>query len=147
MSRFKRGTRAMVSRTPRPTIREPERLQVFNNSAVPFTRFAFSNDGFVYVADRSNGRVQVFTLAGKYVNQLFPGGSPGSLALSPDKEQQFLYIGESNQILVVNRKTLAILASARFGARGTVRPHQMAIDYTAELDYGTQRFAFKGVSH
>ena len=74
------------------------------------------------------------------------------LALSPDKEQQFLYVGEGNQILIVNRKTLAVLASDRFGARGTVRPHQMAIDskgnvYTAELDYGTQRFAFKGVSN
>jgi hypothetical protein len=52
---------------------------------------------------------------------------------------------------MVNRKTLAVLASDRFAARGTVRPHHMAIDskgnvYTAELDYGTQRFAFKSVS-
>jgi len=118
----------------------------------PVHAIRVSNDGFVYVADRSNGRVQVFTLAGKYVNQLFSGGSPGGLALSPDKEQQFLYVGEGNQILIVNRKTLAVLASDRFGARGTVRPHQMAIDskgnvYTAELDYGTQRFAFKGASN
>ena len=111
-----------------------------------------SDDGFVYVADRSNGRVQVFTLAGKYVNQLFTGGSPGGLALSPDKDQQFLYVGEGNQILIVNRKTLAVFASDRFGARGTVRPHQLAVDskgnvFTAELDYGTQRFAFKGMSN
>jgi hypothetical protein len=63
-----------------------------------------------------------------------------------------LYVGEGNQIVIVNRKTLAVLANDRFGAPGTVRPHQMAIDskgnvYTAELDYGTQRFAFKGVSN
>ena len=111
-----------------------------------------SNDGYVYVADRSNGRVQVFTLAGKYVTQLFTGGSPGGLALSPDRDQQFLFVGEGNQILVVNRKTLAVLSADRFGPRGTVRPHQMAIDskgnvYTAELDYGTQRFAFEGMSN
>ena len=66
--------------------------------------------------------------------------------------QQFLYVGEGNQIVIVNRKTLAVLANDRFGAPGTVRPHQMAIDskgnvYTAELDYGTQRFAVKGVSN
>ncbi|MCM3880034.1 MAG: hypothetical protein ND807_08000, partial [Vicinamibacterales bacterium] len=111
-----------------------------------------STDGFVYVADRSNGRVQVFTLAGKYVTQLFTGGSPGGLALSPDAEQRFLYVGEGDQILVVDRKTLAVLSAGQFGKRGSVRPHHMAIDskgnvYTAELDYGTQRFAFRGVSN
>jgi NHL repeat len=138
---------AGTAATPAPA-RTPPGPQQFGG---PVHAIRVSNDGFVYVADRSNGRVQVFTLAGKYVNQLFSGGSPGSVALSPDKEQQFLYVGEGNQILIVNRKTLAVLASDRFGARGTVRPHQMAIDskgnvYTAELDYGTQRFAFKGVS-
>jgi DNA-binding beta-propeller fold protein YncE len=107
-----------------------------------------SNDGFVYVADRSNGRVQVFTLEGKYVTQLFTGGGPGGLALSPDKDQRILYVGEGAEILVVDRKTLKVLANDRFGKRGSVHPHQMAIDskgniYTAELDYGTQRFVAK----
>jgi len=107
-----------------------------------------SNDGLVYVADRSNGRVQVFTLEGKYLNQLFTGGGPGGLALSPDKDQRLLYVGEGAEILIVDRKTLNVLASDRFGKRGSVHPHQMAIDskgniYTAELDYGTQRFAAK----
>src|SRR5438105_3886629 len=32
-----------------------------------------SNDGFVYVADRENRRVQVFTIDGKFVNQLVKG--------------------------------------------------------------------------
>jgi hypothetical protein len=132
-----------------PAARTPPGPQQFGG---PVHAIRVSNDGFVYVADRSNGRVQVFTLAGKYVTQLFTGGSPGALALSPDAVQRFLYVGEGNQILIVDRKTLAILATDRFGKPGTVRPHHMAIDskgnvYTAELDYGTQRFAFKGLSN
>ncbi len=116
----------------------------------PVHAIRVSNDGFVYVADRSNGRVQVFTLAGKYVNQLFSGGSPGWLALSPDKDQQFLYVGEGNRIVIVDRKSLKVLSTDQFGPPAATRPHQMAIDskgniYTAELDYGTQRFAFRGM--
>jgi DNA-binding beta-propeller fold protein YncE len=115
----------------------------------PVHAIRVSNDGIVYVADRSNGRVQVFTLEGKYLTQLFTGGGPGGLALSPDPQQEFLYVGEGNQILIVDRKTLKVLSADRFGKRGSVHPHHMAIDskgnvYTAELDYGTQRFAFKG---
>jgi DNA-binding beta-propeller fold protein YncE len=110
-----------------------------------------SNDGFVYVADRSNARVQVFTLAGKYVSQFFTGGSPGGLALSPDPQQQFLYVGDGARILVVNRKTLEVLSQDQFGKRGAVSTHLLAIDskgniYTTELDRGTQKFVFKGMT-
>jgi len=104
-----------------------------------------SNDELVYVADRTNSRVQVFTLDGKYVNQLFTGGSPGGLALSPDPQQQFLYIGDGARILVVDRKTLKVLSDDRFGKRGSVSTHLLAVDskgniYTTELDRGTQKF-------
>lgn len=117
----------------------------------PVHAIRVSNDGMVYVADRSNGRVQVFTLEGKYLTQLITGGSPGALALSPDAQQELLYIGEGNRIVIVDRKTLKVLADDRFGARGSVHPHHMAIDskgniYTAELDYGTQRFMYKGTT-
>jgi hypothetical protein len=110
-----------------------------------------SNDGLVYVADRSNSRVQVFTLDGKYVTQVFTGGSPGGLVLSPDPQQQFLYVGDGARILVVNRKTLEVLSQDQFGKRGSVSTHLLAIDskgniYTTELDRGTQRFVFKGMS-
>jgi hypothetical protein len=69
--------------------------------------------------------------------------------LSPDPEQRFLYVGGSGEILVVERKTMAVRASDRFGRR--VSPHHMAIDsrgnvYTAELANGTRRFVFKGMS-
>jgi DNA-binding beta-propeller fold protein YncE len=80
-----------------------------------------SNDGLVYVSDRANKRVQVFTTDGKYVTQVFlsrgqipPSLLPGTAfgkpmreladglaragltasrtAFSPDPEQRFLYV-------------------------------------------------------
>ena len=119
----------------------------------PVHSLEVSNDGLVYVSDRGNGRIQVFTIAGKYVNQLFinPRGIPGAVALSPDPQQQFLYIGDSGnaRILVVNRKSLEIVSE--FVKQGSLSPHHMATDskgniYTAETGRGTQRFLFKGMS-
>ena len=80
-----------------------------------------SNDGLLYVSDRANRRVQVFTPEGKYITQVFlsrlkwpPSTLTGMLrgtplaklqdglynagmtasrtAFSPDKEQRFLYV-------------------------------------------------------
>jgi DNA-binding beta-propeller fold protein YncE len=84
---------------------------------------AVSNDGFVYACDKGNRRVQVFTVAGKYVNQLFVSrddlppstlegmafGKPrreladkaaqsptsaSAVAFSPDREQMFMYVAD-----------------------------------------------------
>src|ERR1019366_1939780 len=67
-----------------------------------------SNDGIVYVADRENRRVQTFTLDGKFIHQLVRGADPFArdLALSPDPDQQFLYVGGGTDVVVVNRKTM-----------------------------------------
>jgi len=67
------------------------------------------------------------------------------VALSPDPEQQFLYVGDGARILVVDRKTLKVLSDDRFGKRGSVSTHLIAVDskgniYTTELDRGTQKF-------
>ncbi len=119
----------------------------------PVHSLEVSNDGLLYVSDRGNGRIQVFTIAGKYVNQLFinPRGIPGAVALSPDPQQQFLYVGDSGnaRILVVNRRSLEIVSE--FVKKGSLSPHHMATDskgniYTAETGRGTQRFLFKGMS-
>jgi len=90
-----------------------------------------SNDGLVYVGDRNHRRVQVFTLDGKYLAQVFvnPTGSAppvdgknaanhmtaGSLAFSPDPDQRFLYVGDygNGHIHIVDRKTLRVLG--KFG--------------------------------
>jgi DNA-binding beta-propeller fold protein YncE len=123
-----------------------------------------SSDGLVYVADRSNRRVQVFTTAGKYVNQAFinrAGPAPGSaagLAFSADRDQQFLYVADygNSRVAVLNRKTLDILY--QFGTRsatpGEFRgPHLIAVDskgnlYVAEVNPGNraQKFLLKGTS-
>jgi hypothetical protein len=127
-----------------------------------------SNDGMVYVGDRNYRRVQVFTLDGKYLDQVFvnPNGAAGpmtagSLAFSPDAAQQFLYVGDydNGHVHIVNRTTLEVIGSiGRMGAKpGEFRGlHMLATDsrgnlWTAETQprptgSRVQRFVFKGAS-
>jgi DNA-binding beta-propeller fold protein YncE len=122
-----------------------------------------SNDGYVYVCDRTNKRIQIFTTDGKYVNQVFVNrqGKPmtvAGLAFSPDKDQEFVYAADygNSRIFVINRKTLEMVNS--FGERSD-RPghfqgvHNLATDskgnlYSAEVSPGNraQKFVFKGIS-
>ena len=109
-----------------------------------------AKDGTVYVADRENRRVQVFTQQGKFVNQVIKTDTPfaRNLALSPD--QQWLYVGDGKEIAVVDRKSLTIV--------GAINPpgmigagHQIATDskgnlYIAATGMGMQKLAFKGMS-
>ena len=108
-----------------------------------------SNDGLVYVSDRGGKRVQVFTLDGKYVSQVFigreckapecgNGTTAASTAFSTDPEQRFLYVGNRSQakVMVLNRKTLEILDS--FGQWGSAPGdfgtlHHMAADSKGNL--------------
>jgi hypothetical protein len=122
-----------------------------------------SNDGLVYVADRGNSRVQVFTLDGKYQTQVFinrtgqSATTAAGLALSPDSEQKWLYVSDfgNGHIWIVNRKTLEVVGS--FGEKGKEpgnfqNPHHLSTDskgniYTAEVNPGSrvQKFAYKGL--
>jgi hypothetical protein len=130
----------------------------------PVHAVKISNDGLVYVADRSNRRVQVFTPDGKYVTQVFinragpSNSSAAGIGFSPDAQQQFLYVADlgNSHLLVLNRKTLRVLY--QFGVRGSMpgdfqTPHHLAVDskgnlYTAEVNPGNraQKFLFKGLS-
>jgi len=132
-----------------------------------------SRDGLVYVADRGGKRVQVFTIEGKYLKQVFvdrwceaPGDSDvfcgngetaASVAFSSDPAQRFLYVASRSpaRVWVFDRKTLEPLTS--FGRPG-VAPgefyviHHIATDskgnlYTAEVEDGrrAQKFVFDGV--
>src|SRR5215510_8245411 len=54
-----------------------------------------SNDGRVYVADRSNQRIHVFTADGKFLTETkigTQGQTAAGLAFSPDAQQHFLYV-------------------------------------------------------
>ena len=108
-----------------------------------------SNDGLVYVSDRGGKRVQVFTLDGKYVTQVFigreckapecgNGTTAASTAFSTDAEQKYLYVGNRSQakVMVFERKTLALLDTfGRWGSApgefGTL--HHMAADSKGNL--------------
>lgn len=123
---------------------------------------AVSKDGMVYVADRSNNRVQVFTTAGKFIKEAFISrptrantGTAFGVALSPD--ERFLYVpdGPNNLIHILRRDTLEEVG--KFGRHGRLAGewfhlHSIAVDskgtiYTGEsLGKRAQRFVFKGLS-
>ncbi len=132
--------------------------------ASPVHGIVVSNDGIVYVADRANRRVQLFTPQGKYIKELFlnragpASDSVTGLALSTDPKQTYLYLADfgNSHVAVVDRKSLKILY--QFGVRGAEPGnfqglHHIAVDskgnlYAAEVAPGSraQKFLFKGLS-
>jgi len=108
-----------------------------------------SKDGHVYVSDRGGKRVQVFTLDGRYVSQVFigreckapecgNGTTAASTAFSPDPGQRFLYVGNRSQakVMVLERQSLAILDT--FGKWGSAPGdfgtlHHMGVDSKGNL--------------
>jgi DNA-binding beta-propeller fold protein YncE len=141
-----------------------ERLQHFKT----VHDVALSNDDLVYIADRGNKRIQVFTLDGNYIAQQFVGlDSPEyqqarSTAFSPDPQQRFLYVAGSPVIYILDRRTLEILGEFVIGAKQANPPgHQIAADQRGNLyapqaaqtgpdgkggGSTVQKFAFKGFS-
>jgi hypothetical protein len=111
-----------------------------------------ARDGMVYVADREHRRVQQFTSDGRFVRQLVKLDTPfaRSLALSPDSSQQFLYVGNTDDIVVVDRQRLAIIGSVR-PAGLTGNTHHMATDsrgnlYVAATTSDMQKLIFTGLA-
>jgi DNA-binding beta-propeller fold protein YncE len=109
-----------------------------------------SRDGVVYVADRINNRIQLFTRDGKFVKQVrvTNDGSdvvpvPAGFAFSPDDKQQFLYVVDSGpmRVVIFDRATMTQIGvigmkGSRAGEFDIV--HHMAVDskgnvYTAEI--------------
>jgi hypothetical protein len=111
-----------------------------------------ANDGMVYVADREYRRVQMFTYDGKFVKQLVRAATTfaRNLALSPDAEQEFLYVGGGSNIAIVDRKTLEAVGSIQ--PPGILGPgHHIATDskgnvYLAQTTKGLQKLVFKGMA-
>ena len=118
------------------------------------------NDGLVYVCDRANDRIQIFTKSGQFIKQMiidpktrgeFPlgrifGGSTWDIVPSEDKEKKYLFIpdGMNNEVKIVLRETGEKIGS--FGRSGRMAGdfhmvHSIAIDslgnlYTTETDNG-----------
>jgi DNA-binding beta-propeller fold protein YncE len=154
---------------PDDAIKFPARAQLiqgpppegFNN---PVHAVLVSNDGLVYVGDRTNNRLQVFKTDGTFMKEVFISrntlqaeGTVHAFATSPDKEQRFLYIvdGSNKAVRVLNRQTLEILGSvgghAGHNAREFFHIHGIAADskgnlFLGEVNNGQRyyRYAFKG---
>ncbi len=131
-------------------------------SGVPHN-IGVSNDGLVYVSDRGNRRIQVFTTEGEYVTQGFvnrdaEGLTTAGIAFSPDPDQRFLYTPDFHwgHVWVLDRKTLRVLYKfgEETGKPGDFRePHDIAADskgnlYVAEVAGGAraQKLVLKGIS-
>jgi len=122
-----------------------------------------SNDGFVYVCDRPNDRIQVFTKEGKFVKekQLFPetrsDGSIWDIAFSRDPQQRYMYVadGANEHVYILDRQSLDVLTSFGTGGRQPGQffgVHSIAVDskgniYTTETYTGKrlQKFVMKGM--
>lgn len=122
-----------------------------------------SNDGLVYVCDRTSDRVQVFRTDGTFVKeaQFSPAtlaqGSTWDISFSPDEEQEFLYLadGQNFKIYIVDRESLEVLYTFGDGGRQPglfFAPHSIATDshgnlYTTETYEGKriQKFIFQGM--
>ena len=99
--------------------------------------------GKVYVADRGNNRIQIFTTEGRFLKQWRHVGKPFGLFLAADKK---LYVSDGNpdgphRILVLNLDGKIL---GQFGSTGAEPgqfnvPHSLAIDgqgnlYVAEVE-------------
>jgi len=125
---------------------------------------SISHDDLVYVSDRVNNRIQVFTPDGNFVKEAFVAretldwrGTAFGLAFSPDPEQQFIYMvdGANDKIRILDRATLKVVTS--FGRGGEYAGqwhwlHNVAIDSKGNLYTGEsrgnriQKFNFRGFS-
>jgi DNA-binding beta-propeller fold protein YncE len=122
-----------------------------------------SNDGFVYVCDRVNNRLQVFRKDGTFVKEAFiarktlGAGAAWDLAFSKDPQQTYLYVadGLNMKVHVLRRDTLEELTSFGDGGRQPGQffgVHSIATDskgniYTTETYEGkrVQRFVYRGM--
>ena len=113
-----------------------------------------SNDGLVYVCDRTNDRLQIFTLDGKFVNevQVMPesrsDGSVWDVDFSKDAAQKYLFLadGRNQKIHIFDRKTMVELTN--FGSGGHYPGewyslHSIALDSKGNL-YTTETYKAVG---
>jgi len=111
-----------------------------------------SNDGRVYVADRLNNRVQVFSTAGIFEREVFIErstqllGTAMAVAFSRDAAQEYLYIADAGNGKVRMFDRVSLREVSQFGRIGRyagqcIFLHNIALDsngnvYTAEVGTG-----------
>jgi hypothetical protein len=123
-----------------------------------------SKDGLVYVCDRPNDRIQVFTKEGKFQKEVIVAkntrgdGAVWDIAFSRDPQQKYLYLadGANEKIYVFDRASMEMLTSFGDGGR---QPGQFYAVHSIETDskgnlYSTetyegkrvQKFLYKGLA-
>jgi sugar lactone lactonase YvrE len=120
-----------------------------------------SKDGRIYVADRRGNRIQVFDQQGKFLSEkiiapaTLASGSAFVIVLSPDPQQQWLYLadGTNHKVWILRRSDLEVVGEFGRGGRQLgqfLRPHGMSVDsrgnlYVGEASTGrrVQRFLIK----
>ena len=122
-----------------------------------------SNDGLVYICDRTNDRIQVFRKDGSFVKEAFVAretlgsGSVWDIAFSNDPAQTFLLVpdGTNQEVRVLLRDTLEVVRA--FGQAGRwagqfYGAHNIDVDskgnlYITETYEGKrlQKFLYKGI--
>jgi DNA-binding beta-propeller fold protein YncE len=148
---------------------DDKNLGPYNPDAPPAQQFRnpvhcadVSNDGFVYVCDRVNTRLQVFTKEGKFVKENWyarrslADGSVWDVAFSKDPKQQYIFMadGRNQRVRIIRRDTLEELTAFGDGGRYPGQffgVHSIAIDskgnlYTTETYEGKrlQKFVYRG---
>ena len=143
----------------------------YNPSAPPVQQFRnpvhcamLARDNLLYVCDRVNDRIQVFTPEGKYIKEQFiakntlGAGSAWDIAFSKDPQQRFIYLsdGQNQKVYILERQSLQLLTSFGDGGRQPGQffgAHSIATDsrgniYTTETYEGkrVQRFMYKGLA-
>ncbi|HWZ30499.1 MAG TPA: hypothetical protein VNX18_04165 [Bryobacteraceae bacterium] len=122
-----------------------------------------SNDRNLYVCDRPNDRIQVFSPDGKFVKEkvlykeTLGDGSVWDIAFSKDKDQKYIFLadGANEKVHILDRETLEVLTSFGDGGRqpgAFYAVHSIATDskgniFTTETYRGQriQKFVYKGV--
>jgi hypothetical protein len=129
----------------------------------PVHAVTLSDDGLLYVCDRTNDRIQVFKTDGTFVKEAWIApktlgdGSAFDTALSRDPGQKYLYLadGSNQKVHILDRETLTELTAFGDGGRQPgefYAVHSIVTDskgniYTTETYHGrrVQRFVYRGV--
>jgi DNA-binding beta-propeller fold protein YncE len=130
--------------------------------ANPVHAIRISHDGFVYVCDRRNNRIQVFQKDGQFVQEGFiaretlGNGSAWDIDFSHDPKQSYIYLtdGTNQCVWLLHRENLQV--AGHFGRIGRyagqfIWVHSLAVDsisniYTTEVYTGKrlQKFNYQG---
>jgi len=135
-----------------PMVEYSEELAPAQQFRGPVHSVRLSEDGLLYVADRTADRIQVFRKNGDFVEEalLAPwtlaNGSVWDVEISPEPGQPFLFVadGANKRIWILERETLEPVGEIGSGGRNAGYfdwVHNLAIDsagniYTSEVNEG-----------